>query len=108
VLPKIRGISSFRHRTRTHKIMMWAAASSVARSTAASRSASRRLVNGGVGRRAPLATQVEGAGAEKGEGPIGEDGRHEIWRENIYDHDNEPRYDEIGKEKNGRRKDTFP
>jgi hypothetical protein len=35
---------------------------------------------------------VEGDGAEKGEGPIGEDGRHEIWREDIYDHDNEPRY----------------
>jgi hypothetical protein len=90
----------------THKIMMWA---TVARSTAASRSASRRLVNGGVGRRAPLATQVEGDGAEKGEGPIGEDGRHEIWREDIYDHDNEPRYDDRdAEEKNGRRKDTFP
>jgi hypothetical protein len=25
------------------------------------------------------------------EGPIGEDGRHEIWREGIYDHDNEPK-----------------
>lgn len=24
-------------------------------------------------------------------GPIGKDGRHEIWREDIYDHDNEPR-----------------
>ena len=24
-------------------------------------------------------------------GPIGEDGRHEIWREGIYDHDNEPK-----------------
>lgn len=34
-------------------------------------------------------TQVEGQ-AEAG-GPIGEDGRHEIWREDIYDHDNEPR-----------------
>jgi hypothetical protein len=87
--------------------MMWA--SSVARSS--SRSASRRLAAvSGIGRRAPLATQVEGAGAEKGEGPIGEDGRHEIWREDIYDHDNEPRYDEIEgrKEKNVCGKDTFP
>lgn len=25
------------------------------------------------------------------EGPIGTDGRHEIWREDIYDHDNEPK-----------------
>lgn len=24
-------------------------------------------------------------------GAIGEDGRHEIWREGIYDHDNEPK-----------------
>ena len=23
--------------------------------------------------------------------PIGSDGRHEIWREGIYDHDNEPK-----------------
>jgi NAD(P)H-dependent glutamate synthase small subunit len=29
---------------------------------------------------------------EKGtKGPIGTDGRHEIWREDIYDHDNEPK-----------------
>ena len=26
-----------------------------------------------------------------GKGPIGMDGRHEIWREDIYDHDNEPK-----------------
>ena len=25
------------------------------------------------------------------EGPIGVDGRHELWREGIYDHDNEPK-----------------
>jgi len=25
------------------------------------------------------------------EGPIGEDGRHELWRKGIYDHDNEPK-----------------
>jgi hypothetical protein len=24
-------------------------------------------------------------------GALGEDGRHEIWREGIYDHDNEPK-----------------
>ena len=33
------------------------------------------------------------ASVEKGSGSgaIGEDGRHEIWREGIYDHDNEPK-----------------
>ena len=32
------------------------------------------------------------ATVEKGsESPIAEDGRHEIWREGIYDHDNEPK-----------------
>jgi hypothetical protein len=25
------------------------------------------------------------------EGPIGKDGRHELWREGINDHDNEPK-----------------
>jgi hypothetical protein len=24
-------------------------------------------------------------------GPLGDDGRHELWREGIYDHDNEPK-----------------
>lgn len=37
-------------------------------------------------------TQIEGsAAAETDTGPIGDDGRHEIWREGIYDHDNEPK-----------------
>jgi len=38
-------------------------------------------------------TQVEANNKveTEGEGPIGSDGRHEIWREDIYDHDNEPR-----------------
>jgi hypothetical protein len=32
------------------------------------------------------------ATVEKGtDSPIAEDGRHEIWREGIYDHDNEPK-----------------
>jgi hypothetical protein len=35
-------------------------------------------------------TQVEGTGPA-GQGAIGEDGRHELWREGIYDHDNEPK-----------------
>jgi hypothetical protein len=34
--------------------------------------------------------QVEGSSAADN-GPIGEDGRHELWREGIYDHDNEPK-----------------
>ena len=37
-----------------------------------------------------LSSQVEGA-SSAGQGPIGQDGRHEIWREGIYDHDNEPK-----------------
>lgn len=33
---------------------------------------------------------------EKGsDSPIAEDGRHEIWREGIYDHDNEPKVREM-------------
>jgi hypothetical protein len=28
---------------------------------------------------------------ESTEGPIAPDGRHEVWREGIYDHDNEPK-----------------
>ena len=31
------------------------------------------------------------AATSRGHGPIGSDGRHEIWREGIYDHDNEPK-----------------
>lgn len=33
---------------------------------------------------------VKGA-SKAGVGPIGADGRHELWREDIYDHDNEPK-----------------
>lgn len=32
----------------------------------------------------------EGAASEEAT-PIGDDGRHELWREGIYDHDNEPK-----------------
>ena len=32
-------------------------------------------------------TQVD----KVGRGPIAEDGRHEVWRDGIYDHDNEPK-----------------
>ena len=36
------------------------------------------------------------ATVEKGtDSPIAEDGRHEIWREGIYDHDNEPKVSNI-------------
>ena len=35
-------------------------------------------------------TQVDKSG-DDASGPLGEDGRHEIWREGIYDHDNEPK-----------------
>jgi hypothetical protein len=35
---------------------------------------------------------IKGTGAAPGVGPIGQDGRHELWREGIYDHDNEPKY----------------
>lgn len=36
-----------------------------------------------------MSTQVEESATN--EGPIGADGRHEVWREDIYDHDNEPK-----------------
>ena len=35
-------------------------------------------------------SHIKGA-SNAGKGPIGMDGRHEIWREDIYDHDNEPK-----------------
>ena len=39
--------------------------------------------------------EVEGE-SSAGRGPIGDDGRHEIWREGqSSDHDNEPRYGSI-------------
>ncbi len=38
------------------------------------------------------AVRSQSTQVEKGtKGPIGTDGRHEIWREDIYDHDNEPK-----------------
>ena len=37
-----------------------------------------------------LSSHVKGA-SYAGKGPIGQDGKHEIWREGIYDHDNEPK-----------------
>ena len=37
------------------------------------------------------ATRSLSTKAAKHGGPIGSDGRHEIWREGIYDHDNEPK-----------------
>lgn len=47
----------------------------------------RRII--GQSARRGLAT-VEKKG-ESPDSPIAEDGRHEIWREGIYDHDNEPK-----------------
>jgi hypothetical protein len=38
-----------------------------------------------------LSTQVEKGAKHVPGGPIGDDGRHELWREGIYDHDNEPK-----------------
>lgn len=39
------------------------------------------------------AREVEGESLAGRGGPIGDDGRHEVWRENqSSDHDNEPRY----------------
>ena len=40
--------------------------------------------------RASSTSHIKGA-SQAGKGPIGMDGRHEIWREDIYDHDNEPK-----------------
>ncbi len=45
----------------------------------------RRIANQSL--RRGLATVEKGSG----DSPIAEDGRHEIWREGIYDHDNEPK-----------------
>ncbi|CAB9519344.1 Glutamate synthase 1 [NADH], chloroplastic [Seminavis robusta] len=51
-------------------------------------SALRRRVASTVQSRARLlSTKVDSSSS----GPLGEDGRHEIWREGIYDHDNEPK-----------------
>ena len=44
----------------------------------------RRLISRAVRAKS---TQVESTSAT----PIGADGRHEVWREGIYDHDNEPK-----------------
>lgn len=62
---------------------MWAAV--VVRRRGAVDSSSRRLLRSVLVR--AQSSQVESSK----EGPIGEDGRHEIWREGIYDHDNEPK-----------------
>ena len=50
---------------------------------------SRGVISKGVRSQAIRAqsTQVDKAAS----GPIAEDGRHEVWREGIYDHDNEPK-----------------
>ena len=52
-------------------------------------SVSRRRIAKTIGSRAVRAqsTKVDATS----EGPLGEDGRHELWREGIYDHDNEPK-----------------
>jgi hypothetical protein len=41
---------------------------------------------------ARTAIRAKSSQVEKSEdGPIAADGRHEVWREGIYDHDNEPK-----------------
>ena len=52
-------------------------------------SVSRRRISSTIGARAVRAHATKADTPAKG--PIGEDGRHEIWREGIYDHDNEPK-----------------
>ena len=48
-------------------------------------------------RRNPVALQRQAIraqstkAAEGASSPIAKDGRHEVWREGIYDHDNEPK-----------------
>ena len=51
--------------------------------------ARRRVVSNSIRNQVARAqsTQVE----KTGEDPIAEDGRHEVWREDIYEHDNEPK-----------------
>lgn len=48
--------------------------------------ATRRLSNSSLGRNARRCMS-----SEVNENPIAQDGRHEVWREGIYDHDNEPK-----------------
>lgn len=55
-------------------------ASTFARSRIVSKSVRSRAVR-------VQSTQVDKASS----GPIASDGRHEVWREGIYDHDNEPK-----------------
>jgi hypothetical protein len=51
--------------------------------------------------------EVEG-GSSAGLGPIGADGRHEIWREGqSSDHDNEPRYENFKLGKTSERRYTI-
>lgn len=47
-------------------------------------------------RRIPASVRTQAVRAQSTQvgntdGPIAEDGRHEVWREGIYDHDNEPK-----------------
>jgi hypothetical protein len=47
-------------------------------------------------RRVPASIRNQGVRSQssqvdKAAGPIADDGRHEVWREDIYDHDNEPK-----------------
>ena len=52
-----------------------------------------RLVNHKTGVVQRVARRVQSTQVDKAlsDGPIAHDGRHEVWREGIYDHDNEPK-----------------
>ena len=58
---------------------------------AASSTARRKVGDLLVRNQAAAASSVARRSLSSKATPIGSDGRHEIWREGIYDHDNEPK-----------------
>ena len=55
-------------------------------SSSVPRAAAKRLQNA-----APRKRAARAMSSEVDKNPIAEDGRHEVWRDGIYDHDNEPK-----------------
>jgi hypothetical protein len=53
--------------------------------------APRRALQATIGRFQNKSTASSAVESGNNKGPIAADGRHEVWREGIYDHDNEPK-----------------
>jgi hypothetical protein len=58
---------------------------------AASFSVARRRVPASIRTQAVRTQSTQVDKSSKDDGPIAKDGRHEVWREDIYAHDNEPK-----------------